>query len=47
RPATFTYPLWSLLGDFKLWALTVTFQIRPELDRLGLKSDAHASAAQS
>lgn len=37
RPATFTYPLWSLIADFKLWALTLTFQIGPELDRLGLR----------
>lgn len=24
RPATFTYPLWSLMGDHKMWAMMVT-----------------------
>ncbi|MEM6274279.1 MAG: DUF962 domain-containing protein [Myxococcota bacterium] len=36
RPATFTYPLWSLLADFKLCAMTLTFQIGPELMRAGV-----------
>lgn len=38
RPATFTYPLWSLLADFKLCAMTLTFQIGPELTRAGVGS---------
>ena len=28
RPATFTYPLWSLRGDFKLFFETVTLKRR-------------------
>ncbi|MEM6531206.1 MAG: DUF962 domain-containing protein [Myxococcota bacterium] len=45
RPATFTYPLWSLMGDFKLWFLTLTFQIGPELVRLGL-AEGHRAPAE-
>ncbi len=47
RPATFTYPLWSLIGDFKLWALTLTFQIGPEIDRLGLRGQSDTATAES
>jgi hypothetical protein len=35
RPATFTYPSWSLLGDLKMWLLTVTGRMPAELRRLG------------
>lgn len=33
RPATFTYPFWSLISDFKMWGLTIVGKMDSELKK--------------
>jgi hypothetical protein len=33
RPATFTYPLWSLRGDFRMFRLMLVGAMDPEVER--------------
>jgi hypothetical protein len=33
RPATFTYPLWSFIADWKMWAFMATGKLGAELEK--------------
>ena len=33
RPASFKYPLWSFIADWKMWALMLTGRMRHEVEK--------------
>lgn len=37
KPASFKYPLWSFIADWKMWAMILSGRIHAEVERLGIR----------
>ena len=43
KPATFKYPGWSFISDFKMLGHTLTGTLQPQLQRAGVISNVKAA----
>lgn len=46
KPTTFTYPLWSLLADFKMFGLIIAGKMHKEINRASCLNDLLLDASQ-
>jgi hypothetical protein len=46
RPATFTYPAWSLAADFKMWGLMIRGEMDAEVERVAAERAASVASTE-
>jgi len=46
RPATFTYPLWSLQADFVMWSKMIAGTMNAEMERVTSSNGYHHGAGE-